>query len=212
MRLALFFLACLPTLAGEYAVLTNGFRLHADSHRRDGDAILLESNGGAIRMPAGDIVRFEAEDAPPVVTAAPAPVPPPTPTPPPPDGRKLVTLAADAAALPRALVQSIAHAESAYRSDAVSSKGAVGLMQLMPGTAALLKVDRQDPAQNAWAGAVYLRSLLERYNGSVSRAVAAYNAGPGAVDKYHGVPPYSETRAYVRRVLAEYEKSTKTAR
>jgi soluble lytic murein transglycosylase-like protein len=207
MRLAVFFVACLPMVAGEYAVLTNGFRIHADSHRQSGDLVLLESNGGAISVPASQIDRFDPEEA---VPAAPAPATVPV-APPPPDAHKLVSMAADAAALPRALVQSVAHAESAYRTDAVSTKGAIGLMQLMPGTATLLKSDANDPAQNAWAGAVYLRSLLERYNGSVSRAIAAYNAGPGAVDKYHGIPPYAETRAYVRRVLAEYEKTTKPA-
>ncbi|HZU25358.1 MAG TPA: lytic transglycosylase domain-containing protein [Bryobacteraceae bacterium] len=209
MRLAVFFVACLPMVAGEYAVLTNGFRIHADSHRQDGDLMMLESNGGAISVPVAQVDRFEPEEAvpapapKPTVAAAPAPAP---------DARRLVSMAADAAALPRALVQSVAHAESGYRTDAVSSKGALGLMQLMPGTADLLKADPKVPAQNAWAGAVYLRSLLERYNGSVSRAVAAYNAGPGAVDKYHGIPPYAETQAYVRRVLAEYQKNARAAR
>ena len=210
MRLAVIFLAGLPLIAGEYAVLTNGFRIHADGHKQDGQLMLLETNGGAISVPAAEVASFEPEELAPRPAASPSPssAAPPRAAP---DGRKLVSMAADAAALPRALVHSIAHAESAYHVDAVSSKGALGLMQLMPRTADLLKADPMDPAQNAWAGAVYLRSLLERYNGSVSRAVAAYNAGPGAVDKYHGIPPYAETRAYVRRVLAEYEKSAKAS-
>jgi soluble lytic murein transglycosylase-like protein len=82
-------------------------------------------------------------------------------------------------------------------------------MQLMPGTAAELNVDPHDPAQNAEAGAKYLRDLLLKYENDphqVSKAVAAYNAGPGAVDKYKGVPPYRETVDYVNRVLKEYEK------
>lgn len=208
MRLAVLFLTCLPLVAGEYAVLTNGFRIHADTHEQTGNVMILQANGGAIRVPAADVVRFEPEEALP----APPPSDPPVPVPAKaaPDGKKLVTMAADATALPRELVHSIARAESAYHADAVSPKGALGLMQLMPGTASELKADPKDPAQNAWAGALYLRQLLEKYNGSVSRAVAAYNAGPAAVDKYHGVPPYRETRAYVRRVLADYEKATRS--
>ena len=106
-------------------------------------------------------------------------------------------------------MHSIARAESGYREDAVSPKGAIGLMQLMPKTAAALDVDPHDPAQNADAGAQYLRDLLQKYENDphqVSKAVAAYNAGPAAVDKYHGIPPYPETIQYVNRVLKQYEK------
>ena len=106
-------------------------------------------------------------------------------------------------------MHSVAKAESGYQPNAVSPKGAIGLMQLMPGTAAELNVDPHDPAQNAEAGAKYLRDLLLKYEHDphqVSKAVAAYNAGPGAVDKYKGVPPYRETVDYVNRVLREYEK------
>jgi soluble lytic murein transglycosylase-like protein len=207
MRLAVISLACIPMFAGEYAILTNGFRIHADGHQQSGDSVVLRANGGVINVPAGQIARFESEEGVPAPPDPPAKAPT---VPAVPDGKRLVTLAADATALPRELVHSVARAESAYHPDAVSPKGALGLMQLMPGTASVLKADPRDPAQNAWAGAVYLRQLLERYNGSVSRAVAAYNAGPGAVDKYHGIPPYRETRAYVRRVLADYEKATRS--
>jgi soluble lytic murein transglycosylase-like protein len=123
--------------------------------------------------------------------------------------QELVTRAAIHAGLPPAIVHSIARAESGYRKDAVSPKGAIGLMQLMPKTAAELNADPHDPAQNADAGARYLRDLLQKYENDphqVSKAVAAYNAGPGAVDKYHGIPPYPETIQYVRRVLKQYEK------
>jgi soluble lytic murein transglycosylase-like protein len=84
-------------------------------------------------------------------------------------------------------------------------------MQLMPGTAAAMKADPRDPAQNVAAGAMYLRELLVKYQNSdhqVSQALAAYNAGPGAVDKYKGVPPYAETRAYIRRVISGYNKES----
>ncbi len=91
----------------------------------------------------------------------------------------------------------------------MSPKGAIGLMQLMPKTAAELDADPRDPTQNAEAGARYLRDLLQKYENDphqVSKAVAAYNAGPAAVDKYHGIPPYPETIQYVNRVLKQYEK------
>jgi soluble lytic murein transglycosylase-like protein len=101
--------------------------------------------------------------------------------------------------------------ESAYRPNAISPKGAVGLMQLMPQTAAALNADPYDPRQNAEAGAEYLAQLLEKYKDDqhqVSKALAAYNAGPGAVDKYNGVPPYRETVNYVNSVLADYNRRT----
>ena len=105
-----------------------------------------------------------------------------------------------------ALVRAIIHAESAFRVAAKSHKGAVGLMQLMPKTAAELGVnDRLDPQQNIQGGVKYLSQLLDRFNGNTELATAAYNAGPGAVSRYGGVPPYAETKAYVKRVaiLAE---------
>jgi soluble lytic murein transglycosylase-like protein len=97
------------------------------------------------------------------------------------------------------------------RQDAVSRKGALGLMQLMPGTAAILGVDPAKASENASGGARYLRSLLERYHYDPVLTLAAYNAGPGAVTKYRGIPPYYETRTYVVRVLKEYERQLKAA-
>lgn len=100
-----------------------------------------------------------------------------------------------------ALIRAIIHAESAYQADAVSPKGAQGLMQLMPQTAKMLEVnDPFNPAKNIAGGARYLAELLQQFNGDVTLAAAAYNAGPGAVTKYGGVPPYEETREYVRRI------------
>jgi soluble lytic murein transglycosylase-like protein len=104
------------------------------------------------------------------------------------------------------LVAAVARRESAFDADAISPAGACGIMQLMPDTAKLLGVsDVFDARQNVFAGARYLKSLLETYKGDLDRALAAYNAGPGAVDKYNGVPPYRETRAYVSAVRKTYE-------
>jgi len=106
--------------------------------------------------------------------------------------------------LPPALVKAVIAAESAFDTRAVSRAGAQGLMQLMPTTAVHMGVAEPfEPVQNVHGGAGYLRSLVDRY-GDLTRALAAYNAGPEAVDRYGGVPPYRETRAYVDRVLTYY--------
>jgi soluble lytic murein transglycosylase-like protein len=118
--------------------------------------------------------------------------------------RTLVAQASTAHALPPGLVRAVMMAESGGDPSAISIAGAEGLMQLMPGTAAQCGIDPFEPVSNVQCGSAYLKSLLERYHGNVTLAVAAYNAGPGAVDAYHGVPPYAETRAYVARVLSSY--------
>ncbi|MGH9614572.1 MAG: lytic transglycosylase domain-containing protein [Bryobacteraceae bacterium] len=199
-----------PLFAGEYAVLSSGFRIHAETHTVAGGIVHLNTGTGEITVPASSVIRFEAED---YVPPAPKPAEPtaaPVVAARSADPREIVKLAAREAQLPPELVDSVVRAESGYRSGAVSRKGAVGLMQLMPGTAKALHADARDPAQNIYAGTMYLRELLARYQNSdhqVSQALAAYNAGPGAVDKYHGVPPYRETREYVNRVLNRYNKA-----
>jgi soluble lytic murein transglycosylase-like protein len=111
--------------------------------------------------------------------------------------RSAVEAAAARYDLSPAFLDAVARAESGYDPDAVSPAGAIGVMQLMPKTARDLGVDPRDPAQNILGGAAYLRLLLDRFNGDIDKTLAAYNAGPGSVDRYAGVPPYRETRAYV---------------
>jgi soluble lytic murein transglycosylase-like protein len=99
------------------------------------------------------------------------------------------------------LVDAVARQESGYRRRAVSRAGAVGVMQIMPATARALGVDPWNPQQNLDGGAAYLRALLDRFGGRIDLALAAYNAGPGAVERHAGVPPYRETQAYVASSL-----------
>jgi soluble lytic murein transglycosylase-like protein len=197
-------MAAASALAGEYAVLSTGFRIHADHHERDAGFVRLFDNDGVTELPAGSVVAFEPEEF---------VAPPPAPPPPPPtveaplpalDSRTLVHDAAVRTGLPPAFVESVARVESAMRSQAVSPKGAVGVMQLMPSTARALSADPRDPAQNIDAGARLLRDLLIKYDGDVVKALSAYNAGAGAVDRYRGMPPYAETQNYVDKVIRTY--------
>lgn len=106
-----------------------------------------------------------------------------------------------------ALVRAVIHAESAFKVGAISSQGAQGLMQLMPATAKELGVvNALEPSENIYGGTKYLAELLRLYQGDITKATAAYNAGPGAVKKYEGVPPYAETKAYVKRVAILHKR------
>ena len=111
-------------------------------------------------------------------------------------------------ALSQALVSAVAWQESHMRQDAVSSKGARGVMQLMPATASSLKVNPNDLYANVDGGAAYLAQMLDRFHGDLVKTLAAYNAGPEAVERYHGVPPYPETQAYVAAVMNRLADST----
>ncbi|HNC99902.1 MAG TPA: transglycosylase SLT domain-containing protein, partial [Myxococcota bacterium] len=113
-----------------------------------------------------------------------------------------VQAASEETGLDSNLIRAVIHAESRGRTDAVSPKGALGPMQLMPATAAELGVDPRDPVENIRGGSRYLAQMKKRF-GSDALAVAAYNAGPGAVERHGGIPPYPETQAYVREVLAQ---------
>lgn len=118
--------------------------------------------------------------------------------------------AATARGIDPALLRALAWQESRGRVDAVSPKGALGQMQLMPATAAMLGVDPRDPGQNIAGGAIYFRQQLDRFQ-SVPLALAAYNAGPGAVIRFGGVPPFAETRRYVTDILARWRPGAATA-
>jgi soluble lytic murein transglycosylase-like protein len=107
--------------------------------------------------------------------------------------------------LPESFVRAVMRVESNFYPEAVSHRGAMGLMQLMPGTATAMGVlDAFDPRQNVLGGARFLRVLANSFGGDLVRTIAAYNAGPGAVERYKGIPPYAETRRYVQRVLTHY--------
>ena len=123
----------------------------------------------------------------------------------PPTTEQLIVDAARKFGVEADLVKAVARAESNLSQAARSNVGAIGVMQLMPETAASLGVNPYDEGQNIQGGAHYLRQMLDKFNGNLQNAIAAYNAGPGAVQQYGGVPPYGETQAYVGRVLGMYE-------
>jgi len=206
----------LPVWGAETVVLRTGFRLAADRHEVEGDTFRIFSGDGVTEMPVSLVAGVENVEAP-VTPPQPAPVPekaaeqPPATASPeaglPAPGQTPVELAQSAAhkySLPDAFVAGVMRAESGFNPAAISPKGAIGLMQLMPETARDLGADPTKPAENADAGTRYLRDLLVRYEDrpdQVVLALAAYNAGPAAVEKYHGVPPFRETREYILRVL-----------
>jgi soluble lytic murein transglycosylase-like protein len=188
--------------AGEHVVLTNGFSLRVDRHEIVGDTVRLYSSGGFTEVPRSAVSEFQPEAAAPAVPAAAASTGSDSPV----DPKQLVEDAAKRYGLPAKLLHSLARAESAYQQDAVSSKGAIGIMQLMPDTARLLGADPMNAEQNVDAGTRYLADLLRKYAADdyqVRKALAAYNAGPGAVERYKGVPPYRETIAYVERIIKQ---------
>ena len=203
----MFLLVGNPTFAGEFALLASGARLHVDRHEIDGAKVRLYNAVGFIEMDSSQVLGFELDES---VAAAPA-IPLPATAPPLVSPRQLADSAADKYGLPRTLVRSVMAAESGFQPQAVSPKGAVGLMQLMPQTARILGADPRDAGQNVDAGTRYLRDLLEKYHGALYHALAAYNAGPAAVDKYKGIPPFPETLRYVNRIAADWTKSSQPA-
>lgn len=119
----------------------------------------------------------------------------------------IIQASAEVFAIDEALIRAIIHAESAYQPEAISPQGAQGLMQLMPATQKELQVENVfDPVNNIEGGTRYLAGLMKEFDQNIELAAAAYNAGPGAVRKYGGIPPYKETREYVRRVKILYRR------
>jgi Transglycosylase SLT domain len=226
-------LASLSSFAGDVAILENGFAIRHERRQIVGIMTRLYTTqsdfSSYVDIPTAQIDHFEKDDTPSVPAAIGAAstnsgaatinaVAKPTPTAPAPQPGKARTLtpeelqaavnaASDKHLLDADLINSVIRAESGFNARAVSPKGARGLMQLMPQTATNLGVGNAfDAKDNVDGGTRYLRWLLERYNYDLVKALAAYNAGPRRVEQYRGVPPYHETRAYVARIIKDYNR------
>ncbi len=200
----IFLLAAGFASASQVAVLRNGFTIPHQSRDTLGKITRLYTSGDKssyVDIPTDQIERFEVDLTPP-----PTPAKPLTPVTKP-NLQDVIKGASDKQLLDEDLVNSVIRAESGFNPHAVSPKGARGLMQLMPDTASNLGVtDTFDAKSNVEGGAQYLRWLLDRYHYDLAKALAAYNAGPHRVEQYHGVPPYSETRAYVARIIRDFNR------
>ena len=216
--LAVMAAVCPFARATEHVTLKNGFELDCVRREAVGDKIrlYLAGNGTSaaddsnyLEVAADSVVRVETVvDVPKPVAAVKMPSPvtmmaAPTKE----EMHEMLAHAGAAHNIDEDLLASVVRAESGGQVRAVSRTGARGLMQLMPGTASALGVDDAfKPDQNIAGGTAYLDALLTRYHDNLALALAAYNAGPGAVDKYHGIPPYRETREYVARVIREFNR------
>jgi soluble lytic murein transglycosylase-like protein len=179
-----------PAARADYAVLRSGLRLHIAGYERVGDCVRLAVTGGTVEIAARNLVAVEPEDT---FSALPSASSVPY--------AKLIRNAAQKHGVDERLITRVIAVESNFNPKAVSPKQALGLMQLLPQTAAHYALGNVfDPAQNIDAGTRYLKDLLARYRGNLPLALAAYNAGPEAVDHYGGVPPFPETQNYVKRI------------
>ena len=211
---AIIALAAIPCLADDAAVLRNGFSIRHEHRKIIGTMTRLYLNrdeASFVDVPTEQIDHFEAApvEALPIHSAQTEAAPQSAgnakqST----DLNEMVMAASRTYHLDPDLVSSVIRAESGFNVRAVSPKGAQGLMQLMPQTASQLGVHNAfDPQANIEGGTRYLRELFERYNFDPIKALAAYNAGPGAVDRYNGLPPYRETQDYVNKVIRDYQKN-----
>ncbi len=214
-------LAVLPCLASDVAVLRNGFSIRHQRRKVIGTITRLYvdgDNSSFVDVPTDQIDHFE--QLPPDPTSAAAKRASAEGEQPsahrfaqPLDLNELVNASSEIYKLDPDLVSSVIRAESGFNVRAVSPKGAQGLMQLMPDTASQLGVSNTfDARANVEGGTRYLRELLERYNFDLIKALAAYNAGPQRVEQYGGVPPYYETKAYVARVVRDFNKKKMAAK
>jgi len=219
-------LAQLTAFAGQVAVLRNGFSIRFDHKEQSGNSTRLYTGTGYLDIASDQIASFDVDETP--VTPEPQPVAQPAPQPSVQTSAAKPATAASQTALTAKVTQnidldqvvreastknrldpdfvsSVIRAESNFKPHAVSKKGAQGLMQLMPSTAAQLGVaDAFDPKANVEAGTAHLSALLDLYNNDPIKALAAYNAGAHRVKQYNGVPPYRETRDYINKIVRDF--------
>ena len=208
MRLLSFFFLTKLLFASELVILRNGLRLEVESRSVEGDSVfLIQKNGMTTIIDKSELYVPQAAPVAAVLAIQPQAVE---------DDpslsavHNLINEAAERHGLPASLVHAVASAESGYQQKARSGMGAIGVMQLMPATARYMGADPSDTAQNIDAGTRLLRTLLLKYEGSPNQlalALAAYNAGPGAVDRFGGVPPYVETQRYVHQVIQRFRNT-----
>jgi membrane-bound lytic murein transglycosylase B len=206
-------LAAAAPASAEIAFLSSGRTLSIKAHRIDGDNVVLTlRSGGEVTCDKDLITRIEPDEVPYVDPDAPKVAEPVT-TPPSGDQDEtsldttpygeIIAAASETYGVNPMLVRALIQVESKFRPTARSRKGAMGLMQLMPSTAREYNVHNPfEPKANIEAGIKHLKTLIDRFGSSIELGLAAYNAGPGAVEKFNGVPPYRETRNYVSRILS----------
>jgi hypothetical protein len=190
--------ALAPCARADYAVLQSGQRIHVTGYERIGDTMRLTMAGGTLEIPADSLVRIDPEDTflPTSVKLLDVPY------------ANFIADSARTHGVAPELVAGVIAVESNFNPNAVSWRSARGLMQLMPETAAKFGVTKIfDPQQNIEAGTKYLKELLVRYRGDLALTLAAYNAGPVRVGQFRSIPPYRETRDYVRRVTEKFRKN-----
>jgi len=205
-------LAMAVPASAEIVFLTSGRTLSVKSHKVDGDHIVLTlRSGGEVTCDKSIVEKVEPDEVPYIDPDAAKTAEPQAATPAEPDEAlldgtpygEIIASVSEAQGVNPLLVRALIQVESKFRPTARSRKGAMGLMQLMPSTAREYNVRNPfEPKANIEAGIKHLKSLIERFGSSLELGLAAYNAGPGAVEKFNGVPPYRETRDYVSRILS----------